>query len=244
VGDAWRYAPRETRIVLEPGAVSEVTVELDQGSRVSGSVVDSRGEPVPDATVLVEVVQPGTEPPDEASGKARLSPEFLEHIGLPRARTDEHGNFELRGLTPGTWRLAAKAKDHLDGCFEPLRISTESAVVTGIKITLGIATTIRGRILGDEAAILELKENQSRWYSPVQVEPCGQDGYKGWGWVDDTGLFTVRGVPPGTYDLRVTISQKQAVVRIEVPEDTPEIWRDVYLVPKESGARGPQEGSR
>ncbi|MFO1076656.1 MAG: carboxypeptidase-like regulatory domain-containing protein [Planctomycetota bacterium] len=101
--------------------IEVVTVALERGSEVRGSVVGSRGEPLADATISVQ----GGEP-----------------LGL-LASTTADGAFAIGPLAPGRLTLLVRHGDH-----EPLAFGPIDAAARDVRIALKALpkTTLRGRV--------------------------------------------------------------------------------------------------
>jgi hypothetical protein len=113
------YTPVAVRIGKKRGKIDDIV--LRDGVRLTGQVLNTRGEPV--ANVAVNV---------ERNGDGEEADEFLNNNAVANqissgARTDASGNFALRPLLPGTYR--AEVSNYLEdsavprvGLQEPLKV--------------------------------------------------------------------------------------------------------------------------
>jgi hypothetical protein len=119
--------------------------------------------------------------------------------------TDSDGAFELRGLSPGRWRVDAAKSGFLTRSFgqrgTPPRVETltlkDRAIVTA-DIALERAGVLTGRVLdefGEPAVDLRVQVMRSqRTVAGRQLTPVGPPDV-----TDDTGAFRIYGLAPGDY---------------------------------------------
>lgn len=100
------------------------TVTLGSGGRVVGSVVDSEGEAVPGASVLVER-------------------DVNVHTGMLTAQTDSAGSFEVRGVPPGKVDVIARHPAYVGGRARGVEVDPEKEPAP-----VRIVVTRGGRIEG------------------------------------------------------------------------------------------------
>ena len=155
-----------------------ITISVREAATATGTVVDGDGKPVAGVQVSVSSVM----------GSARGS--ALDTSRL-RATTDEAGRFEIRGLPRGdTIALLTSAEGYQAAHTE--RKPAEQLVDE--IITLRRATSISGRVTRDGKPVEGIA------VLALQV-PIG--GYTSVGSSDAEGVYTVRGLLPGTYAVRI-----------------------------------------
>ncbi|MEM9556610.1 MAG: carboxypeptidase-like regulatory domain-containing protein [Acidobacteriota bacterium] len=86
---------------LEAGSRGRVELRLTTGLRAFGHVLDFEARPIPGAAVSLR--------PMEASRNLFEVRNLLDHSAESLATTDADGRFEIEGLEPGRWILAAEA---------------------------------------------------------------------------------------------------------------------------------------
>ena len=116
-------------------------IVLEQGVVVRGRVVDGRGQPVPQAAVLVAY--------DCIRRRSKLS---LPGRGAPVATTDKEGEFVVDQLAAGPWHLYVEDGVHLTGEAkgELARAGLEQG---GVRIVLDDAWTIAGKVAAKDGVL-------------------------------------------------------------------------------------------
>lgn len=141
------YRETEREITIDPGT-NEVSLVLEPGLEVSGSVRSSDGRPIPLAAVSAEL---------------DLSPEALQQfMGDPsnRARrgsplqpvetlTDRNGDFRLGGLDDGVYKLTAWADGYGSGDAVGRQVRLKGGSAAGLDIILPAQATITIQIPGE-----------------------------------------------------------------------------------------------
>lgn len=181
--------PREalTLSIRKPGFVSRTIDYLDteailwkrydatlaKGHRVTGSVVDETGNPVPKASVRLQ--------------------EFLDPDGRPygglealSARTDDQGQFTLENVPAGTARYTASAVDYITVGLGEVLVLSEKPVMLKVTASGKMKVTVKG----------------AKGPFVVNVAPEGGEKVGSWGGSsqlgpDGTCVFT--DIPPGRY---------------------------------------------
>jgi protocatechuate 3,4-dioxygenase beta subunit len=158
-------------VVLEPGENTLDLVVEPHSLFVRGRVLDPGGAPAPHAQV------------DAWSNGQRRR----------RARTDEHGAFEIPVEDSGSLVLSARL-DRVGGSRK-VTVEITDSTIEGIVLHIEPGATVRGRVLG-----LELDElAQAR----VQAIPIGLHGYSGApAPVDLEGRFVLTGLYAGRWEIR------------------------------------------
>lgn len=136
-------------------------VVLDQGVVVRGRVVDGRGQPVPQACVLVAY--------DCIRRRSKLS---LPGRGAPVAWTDKEGEFVVDQLAAGPWHLLVEDGVHQTGeaSGELARPGLEQG---NVRIVLEDAWTISGKVVAKTSTLPVGMRVSAR---PVEEEHDEEDG--------------------------------------------------------------------
>ena len=114
------------------GTETRVDAQLSTGTRVAGTVVDSTGAPVGDASVSAQ------------SGSDSA-------FGSRSTRTDAGGNFEFEGLAPGRYTFSAGKTGYADGRLRDFDITTGAPP----PIVLSSGGVIYGQVTGLSADELQ-----------------------------------------------------------------------------------------
>ncbi|HXQ73507.1 MAG TPA: carboxypeptidase-like regulatory domain-containing protein, partial [Pyrinomonadaceae bacterium] len=183
--------------------VSGVTIKLTRGASISGFVVletedkSARGR-------LPEMLLRGFVPVGPDGGS---SPAVSSQIAAD-------GSFRLGGLAGGFANISLSAKGGMyppngfsilrierDGMPVPRFELKDAEQVTGVKIFVGYGTaTIRGVVKIENGSL----SSNGRIYVQL-TKPGEENSYFRWIMVDDRGNFLVEGVPPGQYDVNVSV---------------------------------------
>ena len=185
----------------------DLVLRLDVSGHIEGVVVDSAGQPVPEAQVTA---YPDLFGSDLQSFALR---------GQAVNATDGGGRFVLRGLPDGTYRLLASRS----GAASPFsRKATKAATgATGVRLVLEREGRIRGRVQFEDGSSPALFSVAAGLAPPLPV--AGRDG-----------TFELTGVAPGTHDVHVRGPDfAPALVRDVVVE--PDRARDVGVIKVERG---------
>jgi RNA polymerase sigma factor (sigma-70 family) len=116
-------APHKVTVALA-GAATNVVIELSRGLAIAGRVVDAVGKPVPGARVRLDE--------DAAS-----------------SLSGSDGRYRLEGVSPGHHTVTGEATNH-----SPARatVALDRADAEAVDLTLGLESTIDGRVLGRDGA--------------------------------------------------------------------------------------------
>ena len=202
----WTYAVvPPTRFGAGPSQEpSERTVNLDlvfgESFDLSGVVSWSDGEPAIGVPVVAELEQ-------ERGGFGRmrrfgvsLSPAFSEWGGGPEAATGPEGEFVLRGLPAGQWRIAARPLEHAGSEPESVELRGDSPLPAPLSIEIsrglsveGLVVDASGNPIPDASVVGERRAEGRRW--PEQVLETEADG---------RGRFSLSGFESGEVSLLVS----------------------------------------
>jgi len=198
-------------------------------STLSGKVIDSRGQPVASLQVTL-----GSEQGSLGSADGLIG--LIAQNGLGQARTNAEGEFTIRSVAAGTYRLTAGSRigggrgrrgggdqSHGEAVLEGLQVDGVTNV-EGLLVTVPLAGRITGTVLdgsgnpvaGAEIAYVETSSKRRRSASNPMLDLLGaqprpiRSG--------DDGRFEIPGLTPGVYDLRVESEAleagKQSDVRV------------------------------
>lgn len=180
------YRRRVRTLRIEEGT-NRYDVELEEGFRVAGRVVDQDGRPVGGAEVRLATLSRA---------------EMREH----RAGTGADGTFQIVPVAPGRYGLEASASGFAVAALaEPVIV--ETGPVEGIEVVLRQGASVSGSVLGLSAEEL----------AAVVVTAHGEAGEERPAALESEGRYEVRDLPPGDWLLRASLWQGQRQVEALVP---------------------------
>ena len=125
-------------------------------------------------------------------------------LGMPRQPLRKDGAFEIRGLLPGSYELAADAGSP-DG--EPLRarvaVQLASRDLEDVSVILLPAIEINGRVAVEDVTVEAAANLFKQWSVSLRPETDTQIVFSPTGAVRPDGTFTIRKVGPGDYSLEI-----------------------------------------
>jgi hypothetical protein len=208
------YAQSQT-----PGTLSQAST--DDGAAVSGRVVDARsGKPIAGASVRAQYITGVENPPRCPIGNCEdLVDPAVGRIPVYRVTTAADGSFDVRGMKPGDYDVAAAAPGYIQRHFgqtsddmpeTPVRVAAGQSA-TSIEVRLQPAGSVSGRIFSDAGEGLagvevELLRRGSR---PFGARPTPI----AFAQTEDMGTFRFRNVPAGEYYVRAYTSRSMAPTR-------------------------------
>jgi beta-lactamase regulating signal transducer with metallopeptidase domain len=201
-----------------PGTLSQ---NAGDGAALRGRVVDaSSGKPVAGASVRAQFITGIENPPRCPIGDCEvLVDPIAGRIPVYRATTAADGSFDVRGVKPGDYDVAAVAPGYLQRYFGqtsdnmpemPVRVAAGQSA-TAIEVRLEPAGSVSGRIFsdsGDGLAGVEV-ELLRRGYLPGGARPMAI----AFAQTEDMGTFRFRNVPAGEYYIRAYASRSLAPTR-------------------------------
>ena len=213
--------PVQTSMTIEvPEGQTDFRLDLDlPSSEVSGRVVDSSGNPVAGIQVSLGSDQGASGLQDGLIG-------MIAQGGLSQGRTDENGEFRMRSVSAGTYRLRAGARGRgRRGGDDKKRYGTADvqgvvvdgmANVEGLLVTVPLAGRITGIVVDGSGAPVRAAEIHYAETSRPKEKQSGGMLMSMLGMQEapivtgDDGRFAIEGVTPGVYDLRVDTEALQA----------------------------------
>jgi hypothetical protein len=208
VGDA-------LRVTVAAGDVREdlsFTITAFRAATIRGRVVGIDGAPTQAVALTLEAVGPAL--PAAATGVGRID------------RPNRNGEFEVRGVSPGFYRLRARAggvtldangavaSTHGDAQtqFAMADVSVAGVNVDGVVLALQDGYRFAGTLTADGSAASPALTDASVIVQPIVPGPISlfagvvMPGVAGrYAAVDDAGRFTVTGLEPFGYEILVTL---------------------------------------
>lgn len=202
-----------------PGTVSQL--DTGDGAALHGRVVDaSTGKPVAGASVRAQYVTGVENPPRCPIGDCEfLADRNAGRISVYRVTTAADGSFDIRGVKPGDYEVAAVAPGYMQRYFGqtsddmpemPVHVAAGQSA-TSIEVRLERAGSVGGRVFsdsGDGLAGVEV-ELLRRGYLPGGTRPMTI----AFAQTEDMGTFRFRNVPAGEYYVRAYTSRSLAPTR-------------------------------
>ncbi len=217
--------PSSDRVRIEAG--KDNVVKLGAGGTIEGVVVDEQGRPVASYRLSVEVFLPKTE-------GAELGPR-----GRPQQVNEEAGAFRLERMPAGKYVLVASASGQPPGKSDSVSVDV-GQTARNVRIVLPRAATLTGTIRDDETrrpisgAVVQL-DAMAGGGGPNANPPSTTDAQ---------GNFSLTGVPPGPFSVRVDHnSYKGRIVSGLTTRGATSIREDINLKPRgDGGASSELEG--
>lgn len=202
-----------------PGTLSQ---DAGDGAALRGRVIDaSSGAPVAGASVRAQYVTSVENPPRCPIGDCEvLVDPVAGRIPVYRVTTTSDGRFEVRGMKPGDYEVAAVAPGYIQRYFGqtsddmpemPVRVAAGQSA-TSIDVRLEAAGAVSGRIFsdsGDGLAGVEMELLRRRAYRPGDARPMAI----AFAQTEDMGTFRFRNIPAGEYYVRAYASKSVAPTR-------------------------------
>jgi 5-hydroxyisourate hydrolase-like protein (transthyretin family) len=166
-------------IALAPGDhLRDLSIQLEKGRTVGGTVRDDQGEPVSGVEISIQ----------------RMDGDRFEQVG----RSDSSGRFAISGLSPGSYVVTSKSVGfRVAPSVGPLSIGERD--LTDVDVVLSPLGRISVELSpgNQEAAVFAVPESTGL-----------SDSKSTFGWIagqrDDDGSFSIQGLPEGTYYIAVT----------------------------------------
>jgi protocatechuate 3,4-dioxygenase beta subunit len=219
-GDAKaQHGPSEPVMVtiVEDRTTRDVLVRLPAALAIQGTVKDAQGAPVKGARVVATLEG--------------------ENGGVDRDETDAEGRFELRGLAPGKYDLAASHAEHADAFVKDVTLAKDGPPPGDVAIKMDKGVLVRARVFGPDGQPISgaraelLRKSGGASASAADAGRIIQGLFRGEGTSDAEGNVVIGRFLPGEYRLEaqrgfskasvpsVTIpaGQDEFEVRVELP---------------------------
>ncbi|AFE04122.1 hypothetical protein COCOR_01519 [Corallococcus coralloides DSM 2259] len=151
---------------VQTGEAPPVTLRLEEGRTLQGTVVNPQGRPLPGVSVRAELLDADRPRYRSAQSTGRI-PEGV--------RTDAEGRFTLRSLSAARYTLGATLAEHrIDGALsQGVRAGEYATVIVGrdtaeVRLVLRRIPHVRGRVVAEDGAKLDLFEVNGRRYEDPQ----------------------------------------------------------------------------
>lgn len=189
-------------------------VEVAAGGEVAGidfRLVEREKEREKRFAVSGRVVDRDTGMPASRLGVISFNLQEGEHSRGPTGSTDWQGNFELRGLLPGRYRLIGSTDYEKYALSDPLDIEVREEDVTGVELRVGKGASVSGEVVLVGAADPKNVNISELLQLIVTVEAVvpGTGGYFRQVDLGPGGRFRMGGFPPGK--IRIGIHEKPGV---------------------------------
>ncbi|MBL8750258.1 MAG: carboxypeptidase regulatory-like domain-containing protein [Planctomycetes bacterium] len=200
--------------VVENGPIAEVTAELTLGGIITGTVVDDRGQPVPDAIVTTDM---NSGPAGDLGLLEIFSTMIPEKHTKTQGRTDAQGRFKVTKLSFADYMVRVSHPEFCEGTAVDIKLDTPGQVADAGVIKLARGAVVEGITLvaGQPAGQVKVQVSV-----PMPTAAPGQTGpitdprtlgplFHGVAISDNDGRFRLlKRVPPGNY--KVTASRQTA----------------------------------
>ncbi|MBL8730520.1 MAG: carboxypeptidase regulatory-like domain-containing protein [Planctomycetes bacterium] len=190
--------------VVEGGPTPEVTVELTLGGSIVGTVLDDRGQPVPDAVVTT----------DMNSGVAAdigfldiFRSMMPEKHSKAQTRTDAQGRFRVSKLAFADYMLRISHPNYCEGTAINIKLETPGQVADAGVIQLSAGAIVEGltTIGGTPAGQIQVQVSTPFTDQMNQKDPNGKPlltMFNSKAISDGDGRYRLlKRVPPGTYKI-------------------------------------------
>jgi protocatechuate 3,4-dioxygenase beta subunit len=190
--DGYAGGRSEPMTILAEQRVTGVTVRLEKGATVSGSLMGRDGKPVIGAQVILgAATTPAADNPF-----ARVLAEQLRSASRKRAVSDAEGKFSIAGVLAGTYKIRAEHSDY--SAAESAEISSDGrSTVTLPEIIMERGGTVKGTVkkpdgTPDPRATVMVSAADPGLMFTRSMPTTADGGYE------------IRGLKPGTYRIVAT----------------------------------------
>jgi uncharacterized GH25 family protein len=230
-GEHARFRSAEIEVRLD-AAPPHLQARLDRGVYVAGIVSDDQGVPIAGARVTLR--NPAETAGAPRRGRGAEGPDFEAMRDFARqaaaawqrveVTTDADGEFVLKHVTRGSWRLQATAEGFSDATTEPFDLQADRS---GVNLRLGSLGALAGRVRG----LASSEHGDARVGAMLLPDPAsGFAGFFGRGRggggsgpfqsvaVAADGTYRIEKLEPGAYVVRSWIGSPQDLMRELMPK--------------------------
>ncbi|MBL9076871.1 MAG: carboxypeptidase regulatory-like domain-containing protein [Planctomycetes bacterium] len=222
---------RSAEVELRLGfAAPDLRLQLDRGVYLAGIVRDAHDRPVASARVSLRLPTPARRPRgtdetttggrDRAAAAVRdIARQFADASRNLETETNADGEFVLKHVPRGSYRLQASADGHASATVEPLELDADRS---GVQLVLGMLGAVTGRVFGlvdgeqTEARVAAVPTTFGGDAGPGMFRGRGQGGGGGpfrTGSIAADGTYRIEGLTPGDYIVRAWIGSPQELMR-------------------------------
>ena len=199
-------------VLTAPGAdeaTPAVTVKLNRGSSITGTITDAQGDPIANAKVTLESVA------DSAAKTKRLPPEiagwqefagrfdFVSMLSEGTVRTDANGRFRFRTIALGEYTVGVQHPDFCPAIGPPFTLGAEPIEIP--KLELAVGTAVHGTVTLDGRPAPEIQIRLAAGTTAPGLQRDGKIRRIAQHWTaisDEDGKFTFpTRVPAGDYTI-------------------------------------------
>ena len=214
--DATDDDERGERVEVRAGAIADVRVVVESETGViAGTVVDTRGAPIADASLVVWR--------ESGPGATLRSAVYGVRMGDWYRRpvvTDVAGAFRIETLAPGSYTLRAFRRGGEEVVAEHVAVGvTNLRLVIAAPATLAGTVTIRGRA-APEDLLIHISRPETAYERPETFFRTG-------------GAFRVDGLSPGTYTVRAHADAGSVATTVTLAEGEQRTGVALEIVPVE-----------
>ena len=193
-------------------------VHLGAGGTIEGVVVDDQNKPIKSFRLTIEVFLPKAEGTE------------LGARGRPRQVNEDSGSFKLIRMPAGKYVLVASASGQPPGKSESVEVDT-GQTTRNVRIVIPRSATLTGTIRDDET-----KRPVAGAVVQLDAVTGGGPGTSPPATTDEQGNYTLTGVPPGPFSVRVDHgSYKSRIVAGLTTSGRPAIHEDINIKPRGDG---------
>jgi protocatechuate 3,4-dioxygenase beta subunit len=190
VAKAEGYAPGSSRLAISrPGAENDVQLQLKQGARVSGVVVDPQGSPLEGARVMYRGVS------NWSQGATN------ERLDAVISKKD--GSFSIQALPQGSFRITARADGYAPGYSDLITLDGETET-TGVEVRMEAGATLRGKVVNKSGEPVPAARVRVSVAAGRARGPRGRGGGVRQVFSDENGGFVLEGLRRKPHNVMAT----------------------------------------
>jgi len=188
VADHYAVGESKSVQVTRRQTVKDVEIRLDAGGSISGKVADNQGKAVAGAKVKLNPNQFRNNPLMEIFGQLAKDPASPDRI----TTTNAEGEFLLEFISPGTYQVEVDHPNFSKSAIDDIEVVSKQTASAG-QITLASGGIVTGTVYGEDGKPL----------AGATVNASTEAGFMKSARADDQGVFHVRSLLPGKYNLTI-----------------------------------------